>query len=98
MKQLEKLVTPLVIIFIYYWACEGMAKLIWNKKDSEQFKGMIAFLGLSLILGSIFYIFGTYAMFGPAPSHMKIWYQLFLAFHVFYLGFGNLLNVILKRN
>jgi hypothetical protein len=98
MKQLEKLVTPLVILFIYYWACEGMTKLIWNKKDSEQFKGMVTFLGLSLILGSILYIFGTYAMFGPAPSHMKIWYQLFLAFHIFYLGFGNLLNVILKRN
>jgi hypothetical protein len=98
MKQLEKLVTPLVILFIYYWACEGMTKLIWNKKDSEQFKSMVKFLGLSLILGSILYIFGTYAMFGPAPSHMKIWYQIFLAFHLFYLGFGNLLNVILKRN
>ena len=98
MKQLEKLVTPLVIIFIYYWATEGITKLIWNKKNNEQFKGMITFLGLSLILGSILYIFGMYAMFGPAPSHMKIWYQRFLWFHLIYLGFGNLLNVILKRN
>jgi hypothetical protein len=98
MKQLEKLVTPLIVLFIYYWACEGMTKLIWNKKDSEQFKSMVKFLGLSLILGSILYIFGTYAMFGPAPSHMKIWYQIFLAFHLSFLGFGNLLNVILKRN
>jgi hypothetical protein len=98
MKQLEKLVTPLIILFIYYWACEGMTKLIWNKKDDEQFKSMVKFLGLFLILGSILYIFGTYAMFGPAPSHMKIWYQIFLAFHLIYLGFGSLLNVILKRN
>jgi hypothetical protein len=98
MKQLEKLVTPLIILFIYYWACEGMTKLIWNKKNDEQFKAMVRFLGLILILGSILYIFGTYAMFGPAPSHMKIWYQIFIWFHLIYLGFGSLLNVILKRN
>jgi hypothetical protein len=29
---------------------------------------------------------------------MKIWYQIFLWFHLIYLGFGSLLNVILKRN
>jgi heme/copper-type cytochrome/quinol oxidase subunit 3 len=98
MKQLEKLITPLIIFFIYYWACEGMTKLIWNKKNNEQFDAMVKFLGLILILGSILYIFGTYAMFGPAPSQMKIWYQIFLWFHLIYLGFGSLLNVILKRN
>ncbi len=97
MKQLEKLVTPLVILFIYYWATEGLTKLIWNDKTDEQFKGMINFLGLSLILGSILYIFGTYAMFGPAPSKMEIWYTLFVWFHFIYLVLGNLLNVIIKR-
>ena len=77
----------------YYWAIGD-----WNKKNDEQFKAMVRFLGLILILGSIIYIFGTYAMFGPAPSHMKIWYQIFIWFHLIYLGFGSLLNVILKRN
>jgi hypothetical protein len=98
MKTVEKLVTPLIILFIYYWACSGVTKLIWNKKDEEQFKGMVIFLGLSLILGSIIYILGTYNIFGPSPSNMKIWYELFLGFHAFYLGIGNILNIVLKRN
>lgn len=90
-RLLKSLMFSLVLIWIVFYATEGIAKTIWSKKTLKKLNmgllAVIAFLvGLSLYL-----IFAPYHLFGPNPSDG--YHSLIVTAHLSYLMVGCGLNL-----
>jgi len=94
-KDLKSFLTSLGFILIYFAATSGIVKLLWNTKNDDLFRLRVGVLvNLSFIL-SLVYIVGIYHL--VEYNHIEIFYKLFLAGQLIYMGVGLISESLIKR-
>jgi hypothetical protein len=94
-KDLKSFLTSLGFILIYFAATAGIVKLLWNTKNDNLFTLRVgALVNLSFVL-SLLYIVGIYHLVGP--YHTEVFYKLFLAGQLAYIGIGLISDSLIKR-
>jgi hypothetical protein len=94
-KDLKSFLTSLGFILIYFSATSGIVKLLWNTKNDNLFTLRVgALVNLSFVL-SLIYIVGIYHLVGP--YHVTVFYKLFLAGQLIYIGVGLISDSLIKR-
>ncbi len=91
-KETKSLINSLLVILLYYYALQGLVKLLWFTNDQGMFKGRVHFLGLLLILGTIIGVIVPYHLFPMFVTNLV--YYVIIFFHLFILLIGCFYNVL----
>lgn len=90
-RLLKSLMFSLLLIWIVFYATEGIAKAIWSKSTWKKFN-MWFFTTIAFLVGlSIYLIFAPYHLFGPSSSDG--YHSLIVTAHLSYLMVGCGLNL-----
>ncbi|MHA8103513.1 hypothetical protein [Aquirufa nivalisilvae] len=90
-RLFKSMMFSLVLIWIVFYATEGIAKAIWTKKTLKKFNMWLLAAIVFLVGLSLYLIFAPYHLFGPSPSDG--YHSLIVTAHLSYLMVGCGLNL-----
>jgi hypothetical protein len=91
-KETKSLINSLLVILLYYYALQGLVKLFWFTNDQGMFKGRVHFLGLLLILGTLFGVIVPYHVF--SIHFVDLLYYGIIIFHLLVLLVGGIYQLL----
>jgi hypothetical protein len=92
-KTLKSLAGSLAILFLYFYATEGMVRLFSTNSYKHTLKIIIT--SITLLVLSLLLIIVPYKIFGP--SGVDVLYMCIISFHCVYLIAGCTVNFLIKH-
>ncbi|MHA8051980.1 hypothetical protein [Aquirufa sp. OSTEICH-129A] len=90
-RLLKSLMISLVLIWIVFYATEGVAKAPWASSTLKKYRMGLFTMILFMVGLSIYLILAPYQLFGPSPSDG--YHSLLVTAHISYLILGCGLNL-----
>jgi hypothetical protein len=92
-KTLKSLAGSLAILFLYFYATEGIVRLFSTNSYKHTLKIIIT--SITLLVLTLLLIIAPYKIFGPGS--VDILYMCIISFHFIYLIIGCSINFLIKH-